>query len=302
MESRFVGCLLGGAVGDALGMPFEGMSRREIFRLNGDRVIDFLPGKGLSPGSYTDDTQLALALAKSIVETQDFDPRDYAVRIQAWRDAAVAPSFTCLWAALRLASGISWRASGLGSAGCGSATRAAPIGLLDLFRPRKLQRDAEDSSRITHTDDRAITGTIAVAYAVSQVIRDPDLRGVEFLTKVRDFVGHTSPEFYEKLSATIKYDGMRLHKGLEFIGTSGYVVETVISSLFLASQSSSFGTGVLEAVNAGGDTDSIGAVTGAILGAKFGTGGIPLQWREGVQDSERLRELGESVYRVVADQ
>jgi ADP-ribosylglycohydrolase len=299
MRSRFVGCLLGCAIGDSLGMPVEGMSREEILSTYGE-IREFFPGRGLSAGSYTDDTQLTIALAESIIQCGDFYPGNYAKRIVEWKDYAVGAGFTCMYAAIRLSQGVDWRASGLGSAGCGSAMRAYPIGLLDIFQPKKLKRDAEESSLITHTDSRAIAGTIAIAYATSLAVRESKICGKEMLQKIRDFVGHTSTEFYESLSNAMKYDGMNIQKALSRIGTSGYVVETVNASLFIASQSSSFQEGIIEAVNAGGDTDSIGAITGGILGAKYGYENIPSKWSAHVQDRNRISNLADLLFKLVS--
>lgn len=299
MRSRFIGCLLGCAIGDALGMPLEGMTRDEILGTYGE-VREFLPARGLPAGSYTDDTQLTIELTESIIESGDFDPRDFSRRIADWRDYAVGAGFTCMCAATRLANGIDWRESGLGSAGCGSAMRAYPIGLLNIFKPKKLKRDAEYSSLITHTDPRAIAGTIAIAYAASLSVREPRIKGKEMLMKVRDFVGHVSTDFYNELTETMRYDRMNIQKALSFIGTSGYVVETVNASLFIASQAKSFQEGVIEAVNAGGDTDSVGAMTGALLGAKFGHVDIPSRWSVYVQDKSRIMKLGDLLFRLVS--
>lgn len=282
-------------------MPVEGMTRDEILSTYGE-IKEFLPGRGLSAGDYTDDTQLTIALAESIIHSGDFYPGDFAKRIAEWKDYAIGAGFTCMYVATRLSQGVDWRASGLGSAGCGSAMRALPIGLLDIFQPKKLKRDAEESSLITHSDPRAIAGTIAIAYATSLSVRESRIKGKEMLFKIRDFVGHTSTEFYEAMSNTIKYDRMNIQKALALIGTSGYVVETVNASLYIASQVSSFQEGIIEAVNAGGDTDSIGAMTGGILGAKYGYEDIPSKWSARVQNRNRISNLGDLLFKLVSQQ
>jgi len=298
MRERFVGCLIGCAIGDALGMPVEGWTRRSILDSFGE-VRDFKEGRGLAPGSYTDDTQLTLVLVESIIRCKDFDPSDFAQGISEWRNYAVGPGFTSMCAATRLSIGFDWRESGLGSAGCGSAMRASPIGLLNIFRPRKMRKDAEQSSLITHTDPRAIAGSVAMASATSLLAKDPTCTGEEFLTEVRGMVGHISSTFYDSMTRTMEFDGMDIQRALEQIGTSGYVVETVNASLFIVSQSESFEEGVIHAVNAGGDTDSLGAMVGSLLGARFGVANIPRRWKTTVQDRNRIVNLGELLYSLV---
>jgi ADP-ribosylglycohydrolase len=184
-REQFAGCLIGQALGDALGSPVEGASPA-ICR---QYVEDALDGAGLPAqgfGQYTDDTQLARELMLSLVGCCRLDPEDYARRIaRLFSDEQVVGAGRATEAAaFRLSAGIPWNDAGTPSpaAGNGSAMRAGPIGLLFFDAPPALIVAARDQGRSTHADRRCSAGAVAVAGGVALALRPGPLQLTGFVS------------------------------------------------------------------------------------------------------------------------
>jgi ADP-ribosylglycohydrolase len=170
---RCRGVLLGTAVGDALGLPMEGISRyRSSKMFSGRPRHRFLPGIGM----VSDDTDHAVFVAQSLLAHPD-SPDDFRRRL-AWclrlwlLTLPAGVGFATLRAVLKLWVGVDSRRSGVFSAGNGPAMRSAPIGAFFADSPERLDAFVEASTRITHTDPRALTGARAVALLTAWAIRD----------------------------------------------------------------------------------------------------------------------------------
>ena len=176
---RFRGCLLGVAVGDALGMPTEGYTAREITSEFG-MVREMLPApeghfhSGLFAGQFTDDTEETLLLAESLIEAAGFSPDKFAERLAAWGTAWTLDErlnrgvgFATRSAVESLIAGTPWQQSGLSIATCGAAMRAAPIGLLYHTDLNIVKSYADLQSLPTHTSACARAAAVAVAVGVA---------------------------------------------------------------------------------------------------------------------------------------
>jgi len=203
---RARGCLLGQAVGDALGAPIEGMARDRILRHNGG-VHEYLDARSLwtgrlgrahLPGLYTDDTQQALLLAEVVAERRGFDAEAARERYLELarpapglpRGAHRATSGTFRAALQRMAAGYPALLTGVPSAGNGAAMRVAPIGLWYAEEPEALRRAAIEASLQTHADARGVSAAVAVAflagYLATRVVVGAEAE-VEALQAAADF-------------------------------------------------------------------------------------------------------------------
>ena len=280
------GCLLGTAVGDALGLVREGLSRRRLTRLFPDLSRQHFLG---SRGMVSDDTEHTCLVAQSLIETAG-EPaaftRVLARRLRFWLLGLPAGiGWATLRAILRLWLGVSPERSGVWSAGNGPAMRSALLGVCcgdDVERLRLLVRA---SSRLTHTDPRAEAGALAVAAAAHQAschlpvdaLPDTYLQSIELLLETSDLrmllekaiasvkAGETTDTFAAEIGA-----GQRV---------SGYVNQTVpiVVHAWLSFPADYRGA-VLAVVGCGGDTDTTAAIVGAIVGAAVGEDGIPAGW------------------------
>jgi len=178
--SRCVGSIAGFAVGDAMGMPAQFLTRDQIRRYYGRQITTFLKAHTghasdfLPAGSYTDDTQMMLATAEALIECRRMDPVKQADALLSWY-SNTAPHRTPMRANVRacrhLSAGRPWTKSGVFSGGCGAAVRMPPIGLFHSTDPDRLVRAALDGCLITHTDPHARAAGVAVAYLTSRLVQ-----------------------------------------------------------------------------------------------------------------------------------
>lgn len=304
--SRFAGCLLGLAVGDALGMPLEGMRATSI-RDRVGRVRDFLdaPWRMLRAGQWTDDTKMMLCHARSIALKGRVDVKDTAREFLAWFKSGDWRGIggSTYEAMQRLLAGVPPEESGAKgemAAGNGVAMRIAPVGLIDCLDLEKLREDARAVAVITHDNPEAVAGGRAVAYAVARAARG-DLDPATLVDETAAFVGPCALAERLLLAKRFLAEDMEPAEALARLGTSGYVVETAASAFFCFLRTpTDFEETVSRAVEGGLDTDTTGAVAGAISGAFNGLEGIPARWREGVEAAAEIVALAEKIYARVA--
>jgi len=302
LEDRFAGCLVGLAIGDALGMPFEGMDPQAILARQ-SQVTEFLPGDGLAAGQYTDDTKMMLCIAESIVEDGRVNPEDVARRFVAWFDTGDLRGIgaTCLEAIMSLKRGIPWRESGhrgKWAAGNGTAMRIAPVGLMHWQDMERLRGDCWSTSIITHHNPEAVAGATAVAYVIARLATG-DLDSTRLLTDAAEFVGESEVARNLVQAQRLLSSNTPTEMALKTLGTSGYVVETVASALYCFLRTPpDFVITVSSAVLGGGDTDTTAAVAGAISGAYNGLHRLPAHLVAQVEDSKRLQDLGRAIFRM----
>ncbi|MHC4742791.1 MAG: ADP-ribosylglycohydrolase family protein [Planctomycetota bacterium] len=287
LADRMAGLLLGMAVGDAIGLPREGLTRRRAQRLYGDKPLKhrFAAGRGM----ISDDTEHACMVAQAWLASKG-DARAFA-RSLAWRlrfwllGVPAGVGFATLRGICKLWLGFSPERSGVNSAGNGPAMRSPVLGICAGDEPENLADLVRASTRLTHTDERAIEGAMAVALACHYASRrqpeqiEPD----ELFALLRKYVVNeefaramqlTESAIRENLTALELAQRMGLEKGI-----SGYIVHTVPMAIFSWLRNrTSFRDAVEEVVLLGGDTDTTGAITGAIAGASLGYSAIPQEW------------------------
>jgi len=300
---RFRGALLGCAVGDALGAPVEGMTAGEIASSHGG-VRGFLDGRG-GAGAVTDDTQMTIVLAQSIIEIGRFDLEHAAFKLGRWMEYsdngvndARRVGLTCATACRKLYRGATPRESGVPSAGCGAASRVGPVGLFLHHDPESARRAAVAQGAITHTDTEALAGAAAVAFLVASGVNlsgGPDRSAL--LRGAADVAASIDAALAGRLEGLGGYLGADAAEGFAFTGTGCYVMEAVPAAVLAFLRSPlDFERAVLTAVNAGGCSCSIGAMAGTVAGAFNGASGIPEQLRENVEGSRYIETLAARLF------
>lgn len=297
--------MLGAAIGDALGKQNEGVRREEILERgyikdHGRAPIGSL-GEKLRAGQYTDDTEQMLVLADSLTACNGFDVNDFAQKIAKWGKAAindpVKKSFVGPSSALaieRLNSGLSWKESGSDIPSCGSSMRVAPIGLF-YDDPDDVESNAALSSMPTHNSKSAIAGAVAVAIAVRCALDEMDCSEIITQTCAR------ASKYDEDLAGKIELSFQRRNndpdKVFARLGTSYFVYDTVPCAFYCFSRHfKEPEKAIIEAVNAGGDTDSIGCITGALCGALHGISSFPEEWIKGLENKELIEQIAGRIY------
>ncbi|NWF96501.1 MAG: ADP-ribosylglycohydrolase family protein [Candidatus Thorarchaeota archaeon] len=296
-RDRYEGCLLGLAVGDALGGPTEFLSYEQIrIRWPPDGVTSFMSFRDLPPGSFTDDTEMSIAVARGLTRSQDLSSESIlssiAYEFVEWAKKtrpARSPGLTCMQGVHQLATGVHWSQSGDNdSKGCGSAMRSAPIGLAYPHALDALRFYASKVSLMTHGSPVATAGSVATAYLVARSLDGipvmnllPDL--VSFTMPISlEFAGHVQKVIHLTMTSSVR----QAHRELG----DGWTAEEAVAGAAYANtlHPQSFRDIVLEAANSGGDCDSKACIAGAIAGARLGVQAIPAEWREEVEGRDDL--------------
>jgi ADP-ribosylglycohydrolase len=308
LTDRVFGCVLGGAVGDALGAPYEGLWSRSIPGAPA-LLAGFAEFEGFPTGQYTDDTQLTVATLRSVVRRGYIDPADVARSIaRLWRSQeVVGPGGACTAAADRLLAGGHWSDSGapVGQAGNGTAMRTAALGLYFLSRPGDLPGEIARVSRITHQDPRSVAGGVAVASAARALAARPGMGADDLCRTVADDMRPFHPWFAELVAGLPDRLGGDPEDVRDYVAWSGgearefeeviitpYVVPTVLAALWaVASFPSSWSDATAAAIGLGGDVDTLGAIVGGVMGARLGLGAVPDHLARAVHGADHLRAL-----------
>lgn len=294
------GALLGLAVGDALGLPMEGMSARRAGRVFGGELRHRLV---LGRGMISDDTEHACMTAQALlVAPRDPDrfARSLAWRLRWWLlGLPAAVGFGTLRAILKLWMGFPPRSSGVRSAGNGPAMRAPVIGAFYAEDEAGLRA----STRLTHRDARAEAGALAIALATAAAVRSGGRGSFEAQALLDELSAIDDDELRRALqlakdhlrrgaSARAYADALGIQGGI-----SGYIHHTVPVALYCWLRTPDDLRGAITAVIAlGGDTDTTAAIVGGLAGARVGAAGIPAEWLAGLREWPRsvswLRRLG----------
>ena len=290
--------LLGTAVGDALGVPFETkLANHELLVTWDGQSYLGSEHHRLKPGQYSDDTQMSLMVAESLIENHAFNPDDLAERYVDWIVSGRARGYgkTTLLAVQNLVNGKHWSESGIaGSYGNGTAMRAAPFGVYFRNDLQSLISICKMDSSITHASDEAEAGSIAIGVAAYYAVN----RETEGLL---DELWRILPDSKVKstiysLDSLIDSPYITPEQALRVIGTKADVRQTVPAALYCFLKFDSYHEAVLAAIKAGGDTDTTAAIVGALFGAKFGMKGINRDLIRSVEESDRLVELDSQLY------
>lgn len=292
MFKKFRGALVGFAIGDALGMPVEGLSREEIVRLFG-RVEDFLdsPLGDLKAGEWTDDAEQMLTLAESILSKRYLDPSDLAKRLLNLKSGRLG--WTTRNALIRIKSGAHWFDAGVYSDTCGSALRVLPIGLVYSFSLDLVEKYAMISSSVTHKGPSAV-GAIAYALSVSCALNEYCYD--EMVKEVVERVGRYDNLLADKIELAYDLAGKDVDIVIDKIGNSVSIYDAIPLSLNSFFSCKTFRDCAIRSVNAGGDADSITALACGLKGCELGIDEIPRDWIERVKDIDYIISIADRLY------
>lgn len=300
---RFRGCLLGLAIGDAVGTTLE-------FRSPGtfEPLTDMVGGGPfqLEAGQWTDDTSMALCLAESLVERQGFDALDQLERYRRWYDEGhLSSTGRCFdignttRTALERYKGALERNEPLtpefgptapNTAGNGSIMRLAPVPIAFAGDPGTAVELAAESSRTTHGTLEAVD---ACRYLGALLVGA--LRGESKETLLSERYT-PAPGLWEEHPLAPAIDevacGSFKDRDPPKIKGAGYVVRSLEAALWAFPRTDDFRSGCLAAVNLGDDADTTGAVYGQVAGAFYGASGLPTRWLGKLAMRDEIEEFG----------
>lgn len=292
---RFRGCLLGLAVGDAVGTTVE-FQRRGSF----PPVTDMVGGGPfrLEPGQWTDDTSMALCLATSLLARNGFDPVDQMDRYLDWYQNGYLSSTghcfdigTTVRQALEEYERTGNPFSGATdpySAGNGSLMRLAPVPLFYFPDLEKMIHFAGESSRTTH-------GTLECVEAC-QLFAETLFRALSGMSKDDVLFGATVKIASPGIAEIARGEYRR--KSIDQIEGKGYVVKSLEATLWCFYQTETFETAILQATNFGDDADTTSAICGQIAGAWYGESGILTKWLDSLFMRVEITEFADKLSRM----
>lgn len=299
-------------VGDALGVPVEFKNRHAI-KMNPVVGMRAFGTHNQPVGTWSDDSSMALATLDSIREKNGLDYEDIMNRFVSWyRQGAYTPFdelFDIGMATTRAINNYENGAKPLESGvknewdnGNGSLMRILPV-CLHLFERQKQICTSEDesiyhihaASALTHAHLRSQLACGIFYFCVKAIIEGEGTlyssleKGLNnaFSYYRKDFANNAELENYKRLMDLAEFRNVPE----EEIEGSGYVVATLEAAIWCLINTDTYADAVLKAVNLGDDTDTVGAVTGALAGLYYGVESIPEEWMEAIQRKEFIEEI-----------
>ncbi len=292
LKSKFLGCILGVGIGDSLGRRWEGSfgpAMEEIER--GSQVL-----------RYTDDTHMTLGVLESLIACKGLDighmAHTFVKNYEEEPYRGYGPGPPRIFRLIRRGEGLLNLDRGIypgGSYGNGSAMRIAPVGLL-YHDSEELRGKACSASEITHSHELGKEGAALQAYAVALAVKISRLDVDEFLDELEKFAENST--YKKKLRAMRTLDREKRSEVTTKLGNGIEAFNSVPAAVFSFLTAKSFSDAVLYAISLGGDTDTIGAMTGAIAGAYYGIEGIPPEWIDRLENGRYLERLALELLRI----
>jgi ADP-ribosyl-[dinitrogen reductase] hydrolase len=334
ITDRMRGCLLAGAVGDALGAPVEFLNRAEIISRFGPLGIrDYVSAYGLL-GAITDDTQMTLftadGLLRSLIAGGGSKPaspvenlchaylrwlltqgeRSKAQSLNeglGWLDSinelhsSRAPGRTCI-AALQAKTHVSKASAKNDSKGCGGVMRVAPVGLFYASRPVQTD-DAEvfqlgvDAAALTHGHPAGCLTAGVLAVLVYRLVLGTPLTAALADVKVllTHYRDHSETLAAIELAETLASRPQAHDKDIKQLGQGWVAEEALAIGIYVTLVAESLEHGIVLSVNHDGDSDSTGSVAGNLLGAVYGEQAIPQRWLVPLELRETIMEIADDL-------
>ncbi|WZL72033.1 ADP-ribosylglycohydrolase family protein [Clostridiaceae bacterium 35-E11] len=323
-KSRFEGCLVGGAVGDALGWPVEFLKLDEIKKRFGDKGVIELVHSDCGKAEITDDTQMTMFTAEGILRAESrlrnkgicHAPTVIYFAYQRWLatqgypkkesldwiydgwlmnrnelHARRAPGNSCITALVSDDKGTLENPIN-NSKGCGAVMRSAPFGL--FLEKNSAYEIAKESAALTHGHPTGYVTAGALANIIAEIVGGTGLRESIFNTIEKLSSENSGMECTKKLRQALDLSGTDIpdYKAISEIGEGWIAEEALGISVFCALRyETDFRKALIASVNHNGDSDSTGSITGNILGALLGIQNIPQEWLESVELFEEIIEL-----------
>jgi ADP-ribosylglycohydrolase len=306
IKSRIHGCIFGGAIGDALGAPVEFSSMEAIRGRYGEEGIQDVP----EDGHYTDDTQMTLRVAMGLCDAleeagpEGWPDEEEAAKAISWQlvkwaelDPPRAPGTSCIYGTSNLARGVHWRECGKpDSKGCGAVMRSAPYGILGKDAESSASL-AADHALMTHLHPAAQASAAALAAGIYSLLDGEDHREtVEAMMRaaeIWDIRTAALISFAWTKAPSVLVDPDSVLR--EWRGWTGD--EAIAAAVYCwCKNPGDFQGAVRMAANSPGDSDSLGAITGNLVGAELGIEVIPQAWLDRIENAELLARTGDDLF------
>jgi ADP-ribosyl-[dinitrogen reductase] hydrolase len=296
LSDRYRGAMVGLAIGNALGVPVEGFSATLIRRRFPEGVRDIAPDEQRLP--WDDDIAHAVLLSESILEHDRCDLDDLARRLEAWRrengrgighlTRRVLDAIAAGKPAQDAARAV-WKEADRNAAGNGAVMRCPPVALRWRRHTERLIAESRQSALVTHHDPRCGWSAAALNLAVAAALEGGSIELPELADALADAGAPLAVGQAVGLCAGAALDAF----DLDHDNSMGYTLKVMQAGLWALEQDGDAESVLIAVINAGGDTDTNGAVAGAALGAKHGLSAWPTRWRERIRDEATLHGLAD---------
>lgn len=284
LRDRFRGVLLGLATGDALGAPLEFQAARDP-----NQYVTEMIGGGwlrLTPGEWTDDTQMTLCIVDSLLARKVFDPDDIAQRFVAWLQSGPPDIGNhTRYVLTAIVKGTPWEQASVKAqesaphnAPNGSLMRCAPLALFFYRNPDYVATLSPVLSRITHAHIDCEQSCVLLNVAIALLVMGADKQSAI----------HEAERACTQASDELRVRLRRAQEPRNDTSPSGYVLDTLEVAIWAFLHTSSLEAALIEVINRGDDADTVGAVTGALAGAYYGMSAIPSRWLHALKDRDAL--------------
>ncbi len=291
LKDRFRGVLLGLAAGDALGAPLEFEAARDTSHF----VTEMVGGgwMNLAPGEWTDDTQMTLCVVASLLAKRVFDPDDIAKRFVAWmhnhpKDIGIHTKKVLQ----SISDGKPWEQASMEvqaenpeGAANGSLMRCAPLSLFVYRNPDYIAALSPVLSRITHAHPDCEWSCVFINVLLAQLLNGKSKQ--DAVDAAYDACAEAPEAVKERIG--------RAMEPLCETSPTGYVLDTLEVAIWSFLHTSDLETALLVSINRGADADTVGAVVGALAGARYGMSSIPERWLSKLYQREHLIDLADSM-------
>jgi ADP-ribosyl-[dinitrogen reductase] hydrolase len=300
-QNKFIGCMKGLAIGDTLGAPFEFCDTFKIKRYlrenpDWDIKINSSLGKELPAGFYTDDTAMTICLAESLLE-KGFDIQDQFTRFKKWHYDGYATPFDDrsygigqqTFRKLMLQKSDITNIDDPKAGGNGGLMRIAPIALYYQGDYQNIIEKSILACRITHNNKIAEATCVIFNIIISLII--DGIHKENLLEEACKIVNQDILNQVESI-LNIKYENIEDYS----FPVSGYTLNTLQIALWSFFSSDNYEDGIKKVILLGNDTDTFGAVTGALLGTYYGYNSIPSKWKGQVIKCNYINKLAENLH------
>jgi len=257
---------------------------------------------------WDDDLAQAAILAEVLLESEDLDPEAFAARLVVWaRENGRGIGGLTQSAIDELAKGrssqeaarVAWERNAMSNAGNGAVMRCPPVALRHMRSGAHLVQTARTSALVTHYDARCEWSTVVTAMGLATCLKGEPVAVQELAGAVEAIGGEgwLADSIEQVAEATHGVDGATL-KALELDDPvdMGFTLKAMQVALWCMTQSGGFEQTVVAVVNEGGDTDTNGALAGAVMGARHGASSIPSRWLGNIADTQRLTALADGLF------
>jgi ADP-ribosylglycohydrolase len=310
IEDKIKGVLFGGAVGDALGLGTEFLTKQEVRQYYPSGLYDYSQiiqdkhRRRWKNGSWSDDTAQMLCIAKAIIKDKDIVPLNVAREFRLWlEDGPIGIgsntykvlSFSEYLVSPEEVSELVWKMSKYSnsereySAPNGGIMRTPIIGVWNS----NIRKNAESICKLTHYDPRCVGSCVIVSILVNHLINDSPMSVDEMIQIGNQY----DARIQEYIELSLLPDITSLE--LDDPNSMGYTLKALAAGLWVYFHCYSFEEGLKKIVNEGGDADTNAAVACSILGAKFGYSNIPEVYVSGLIGKDYLHQIAEELIRVI---